>query len=385
VARVVCALALATVLLLSACAELGGFEQHELDATLDCSDGACQCAASFSNCDGDLTDGCENTATDINNCGSCGSTCGGECKEGRCAPLLVVPSAEYIGRYVINDTHLIAATCEGLHKLALDGGTLDTIDPDTPCKTHVVADGSDVFFGGETFVKRSAASGGQPEVLASEQSLVFDLVVAEHVYWVDIDVPQNNAVIRRSNRDGSMVETVVEHGPDFTGRLLVHEGQLYWSTEYPGGIHTLDPRNPGKVLNVFMDARMTPPFSLDSTHIYWAPWEGGLHRRPLDGGATVELTAVPTFVLSIATDDTHVYWTDLNAGTVSRMPLEGGDVELVADRQSESINLEIVGDWVYWSSLNEMAYSRPLFCARVRYGGAHQCAGTGGQSREHQE
>jgi hypothetical protein len=358
VARTVFVLATALALGLPACGEIGGFEQAELDLTLDCSDGECQCATGFSNCDGELANGCENTALDLNNCGACGAPCGGECIDGRCAPLVVVPSDEYTGRFVTTDTHLIAATCSSLQVQPLDGSAPTILDADVSCRTHVAADGDDVFFGGGTFVKRGTTK-GDVQVVAEEQSMVYDLALApRYLYWIDLNLADNLAFIRRSTRAGGAVETVFPLGPDFYGEMKIQDGTLYWSSYYPGGLHAIKLDGQQELTNIFLDSRMTEPFALNDHYAYWSSYEGSILRKPLDGGKSEVLLPDPKYVTSIVIDDTHIYWTDYNRSSVSRATLDGGDVSVLAEKQTEPIRLQLVGDWLYWSTLDGIVRMR---------------------------
>lgn len=138
-----------------------------------------------------------------------------------------------------------------------------------------------------------------------------------------------------------------------------------------------------------------PNFAVDDTHVYYARWysgDGGVMKRPLQGGAEVMLTelgwevnnnvgrlmavdeaavyfaddngvrSVPLAGGTVTTltagwpggftmDAMFLYWTDPGEGTVKRRPLDGSEKETVlATGQTDPTEMAVGGSWVCWLS-----------------------------------
>lgn len=72
----------------SGCEQILAFEERRTPPHVaSCSGGVCTCSVGFDECDGDVTNGCEDLSTP-ENCGACGHDClGGTCSTAGCTPL----------------------------------------------------------------------------------------------------------------------------------------------------------------------------------------------------------------------------------------------------------------------------------------------------------
>jgi hypothetical protein len=86
--------------------------------------------------------------------------------------------------------------------------------------------------------------------------------------------------------------------------------------------------------------------ALDTTNIYWLV--DGVFRAPLATGAAKRLgDSGPTGTISI--DATHVYYLSNEGGTLSKVPIEGGDtVELATQQVLYGYSMPVDDEAVYW-------------------------------------
>lgn len=91
---------------------------------------------------------------------------------------------------------------------------------------------------------------------------------------------------------------------------------------------------------------------VNATHVFFAQ-DAQLWRAPLAEPAATELLATQEgSLVAVALGPSHAYFVTQSPYTVQRVSLEGGPAELLDD-QSEAQQVDVQGDWVYFTSFAE--------------------------------
>jgi hypothetical protein len=89
----------------------------------------------------------------------------------------------------------------------------------------------------------------------------------------------------------------------------------------------------------------------DATNIYWATTSGKVRKRQKVGIAgAVALIGGGGAISSLSVDARHVYYTVPTDGAIRRVPVNGGEIELVAPPQDDPQRVVVDEKRVYWTS-----------------------------------
>src|SRR6185369_6476196 len=125
--------------------------------------------------------------------------------------------------------------------------------------------------------------------------------------------------------------------PDLTAGCTVA------GTFYPPG--TVNPANPCEICDT------TRSSSGWSAHDNVSCGNGcGLCAAHLCGPVVLS-TAASGMAQAMAIDASYVYWTDSNRGTVSKVPLAGGQTITLASGQYQAGGIAVDASYVYWSAI----------------------------------
>ena len=177
------------------------------------------------------------------------------------------------------------------------------------------------------------------------------------MYWTEWerrDGQQREGSIRRANRDGSQVETVVSglvtpEGIDLEG------GKVYWTDTNTNSIQraNLD----GSQVETLVSEGLETPSGIALMPRSWIYWTDSttdrIQRSKLDGSQveTVVSGVHSPEGIDLYRVESWVYWTDLGTGSIQRSKPNGSQVEtVVSDLDSpQDIALDRDADKMYWT------------------------------------
>ncbi|MEY4544153.1 MAG: hypothetical protein RL685_348 [Pseudomonadota bacterium] len=112
--------------------------------------------------------------------------------------------------------------------------------------------------------------------------------------------------------------------------------------------------------------------ALDATHVYWANWggygEGSIQRIAKLGGSAEVLARSANRPDSLALDQEHAYFAERVLGTLSRVPLAGGEPEQVVDNVND-LAWALADETIYF-----LSYSSEGIQGMSKHGGDRQTA-----------
>ncbi len=89
---------------------------------------------------------------------------------------------------------------------------------------------------------------------------------------------------------------------------------------------------------------------LDGNDLYFGTDDGLIRRGTRDGAPLVTLADSGSIMVDATIADGFLYFTVLMAGWVGRVPLDGGEVEVLATGQDYPEGIVVDGDAIYWVS-----------------------------------
>ena len=320
------------------------------DATLAqhvirCTDGACVCEAGFDDCDGKRGDDC---ATDLGNdrhhCGACGHDCpGGDCKVGLCQPVVLatIPGARGLS---LHGGSLLVGTCgraggDAFLEVPVSGGKPVTAVAFSHCgAAQVVLDDTLYWSDTSTLLTTQLTPQGAPSVLASTSAWKI-VATKSHVYWGKLN-PKGRAIGIMRLPLGGAPDSVYDQE---VFALAAGAGAVYWAAS--DGVHGMAD---SALLDLPLSMLPARELATDATSLYIGT-QSGIHALRLVDGK-VSLLVPGANGARLTTDPTTLFWLDDAAGTVSRVPLAGGDPTLLAKGVSFTGTSVIAVDetFVYW-------------------------------------
>jgi hypothetical protein len=209
--------------------------------------------------------------------------------------------------------------------------------------------------GAGAVVWRAPLVGGGPEPLAWDSAGAFGLVVAgDLVYYTQ---PSASRVLRLPLAGGAPTVLAKVGSP----LALASDGaSLYWTdSSSDGKIMKLDLAGGAQPVTL-IDGQSGPrALAVQDGYVYWTDFKDGTILRTLDHLTGAPDAAVrtasrlasglkgPTDILLLGG---YAYVPDQN-GFVQRVPLEGGDLELVANASGAPYGVASDGATIYWSTL----------------------------------
>lgn len=211
----------------------------------------------------------------------------------------------------------------------------------------------------------SSSSGGSPttgiaecgsasEVIVDEPSSVNALLVDDtYVYWSTSGEP----VIRRAAKDGTSPEDFVVLVS--ASRLAQDAAHLYWTDSTGGRIQRVGKQG-GPVSDLVPGAELFAPLEIavNGSHVYFATFvdPGLVGRVPIEGGEVEILADEQAYPARIALNTSHVYWTNESSfekseGELSRQALSGGQVEVLAPG-GVAMGLALDATFAYWTTVD---------------------------------
>ncbi len=212
-----------------------------------------------------------------------------------------------------------------------------------------------LFWHGDTSIWSVPKSGGEPTELASGQRPMSLRVAGVDVCWMN---REGEWAVRCVPQSGGEVRTLAtQPDSEFTVRPMATDGTyLYWSTSA---------RKIRRVALAGGEAEDFSPVDAESAAVAVTP-EGevfasdlrGIVRLPGGGAEPVRIaggaSVVPSGLALSNPPDDFVYWTEIGLsardGLVLRAPKGGGDIVLLARRQTLPSELAVDGQHVYWAT-----------------------------------
>ncbi len=289
------------------------------------------CPMGTGECDGDLSNGCEDLTSDERHCGRCGHDCGGgACEGGVCRPVLLAVAPANAYAIVVDEQYVYgtSATATGqVWKVPRDGC------PDAgACAvtvSHVVGDYRDLAMDQQALyvtaviesegrVIRIRKDGTEECMIVGGQVSPAGVAVDDlYVYWTDTG---GDAVRRAPKGCGSTPEHLVSTPDPFM--LRIDPTGLYWTSSSGGLVSwaTADGQSTALVWSGASTGNFMFGLALDNEWVYWREgyqmdWNGPGRvlrvRKDRTGGEQVfgGDERQPRY---LAVDDSHVYWTVKN-------------------------------------------------------------------------
>lgn len=318
-----------------------------------CGGTQCSCSPGFSDCDGDPKNGCEaDLAADPRQCGVCGHDCeGGDCMDAHCAPYSL---ATYAFAYSIElyKSSLVVAACQGgsdlsVVELPVDGGTPIGVTDATvmDCAVFQAISGDTLYWSGKTQIYSSSlTTPGAPMSLINPATAGFIGVTAANLYWIETNMATMTAQLRRRPLAGGAATTLS------TGKVTMAfetGGRIYWAD--PMGIRSI---NDSETMPTLVSSEIATAITVDGNSIY-AQVDAGIESIPLAGGSpTMLVPDASTYAMK--SDGAGLYYFDFMAGTLSVLPLSGGEPRILASGLQAPTSEALAFDdkAVYWIANN---------------------------------
>ncbi len=340
-------------------------------------------------------------ASDGENCGVCGRSCGGgACNAGVCGEAVVASGqAGLTGVTVTDDTLYI--TVEGpldpktgnhdgrIAKCPIDGcgeggpqvlasGLLQPRFPTVTTDAIYVVSAGTVYTNGTAanYVPFRISLDG-----TEKKPMVWPTMVSS-VTAIATDGARFFATTAESSKgkgDADLLECPAEGCPDYGQQITWHvtnlagtsalalDGSYAYFTEVGTGTIARVKRTGVNVQKLFLTELAVQTLAVDDASLYWGtalPASGSANvkvqnyvaRGPKEGGVREKLAATDE-VVALAIDETNVYFAEAT-GRIARVPKAGGDVVTLATAQLEPGSLVVRSEWIYWVTRTDGAVHR---------------------------
>jgi hypothetical protein len=327
---------------------------HAMTAT--CHLGLCNltCQGTYSDCDGDKSNGCEaELQTDPKNCGKCGHVCEGDCKYS-CLPVTLSTQLNHPAEVVVTQGAAYVASPQAIVKVPLDGSMPFGIGniPAQNVPQFLAYDSKNLYF----FDAASSAidyvalpDGGSVKLLVSNQ--VPTAIVADDngVYWSD----STTASIRRfdASQPGFSVAVV----PEYAGHLAMTATTLVWATVADGKIRTA-PRAGGAAKTIWTPGADLPThLVVHGTTLFFSTFNASnsstaVHSINVDGTGYAMLQLLQYSPTGMAVSDKYVFFATGAQGELDRIAANGGGgVSLLEQNLGMMGGIAVDAKHVYWT------------------------------------
>ncbi|XP_043483348.1 low-density lipoprotein receptor-related protein 4 isoform X2 [Leptopilina heterotoma] len=185
-------------------------------------------------------------------------------------------------------------------------------------------------------------------------------LVNGEIYWTD----PGEDVIKRTNFNGSFVETVINTGIDVADSLVVDSigRKLYWTDAGLNSIEVceLDGRNRKVLIWSGLDNPRAMAIYYSAGLLFWSDWghNARIERANMDGEkrmtVVTENLAWPNG-LSIDIGKGKIYWNDAKKKVIESADLDGRNRKVLIEKAGHPYGLAVMGNTIYWSDWQEKA------------------------------
>jgi hypothetical protein len=145
---------------------------------------------------------------------------------------------------------------------------------------------------------------------------------------------------------------VVAAGQNGISSLTARGGIVYWTAADDGTVMSV-PGTGGTPSALAFGLTAPSGIAVDSVNAYWLTTDPAVMSAPLSGGNAVVLAAAPGDWLAL--DATSVYWSDGAGGTISSVPIGGGQTAILANGLNQPGSLAVSGTDVYFLAVGSNA------------------------------
>ncbi len=256
-------------------------------------------------------------ANDPKNCGACGRDCGGSaCTAGACAPVAIVTTSP-------NDVRSVAVSDTRLFWSSQSAATI-----------------------------RAAALDGTGSVVVVSRAAEEIAVDATWLYYV------SGGNLRRAKHDGS-ADTQLASG--WGGCVFVGPSPLVYGLDASSKLFELDTTTLAqRTVATSADGVFQPwGVAVSGADLYWSGIQhnfpdGGIWRRPLDGGVTAEILLHQGNPNCLTMHDSMLWWPNADEGAILRSDLAGAGRVVLATGQTIPTTVAVDAKFVYWNSGNSV-------------------------------
>ncbi len=318
------------------------------------------CGAGATDCDGNLTNGCNLLASDGKHCGRCDHSClGAACVAGKCQPIALASgqawpmgiAVDAYAFYWANSDFPYGSSSDGKVFAALKSGQTVTVASGKNNVDAIAVDSSGLYFATAEdvgTVYRQQLSNPLQSISSNEGWATAIATNADAVYWPRAEWQKPGKLVRWDKT----TKTKTTLDADFIVGLAVDAaGTAYWTD----GIATT-----GRVLKktaggngtTLADAQHRPwALVLDGGSLFWVNrGDGTVRSVGVGGGAVTTLATGGSELVGVAADAQYVYFTDLARGELLYLPRAGGAVSVLASGQSSPHNVVVDSEAVYWTN-----------------------------------
>lgn len=279
-----------------------------------------------------------------------------------CVPNLALPAGEpmvlgtglQFPKYIaLAGDHLYVAeftevdTPGSLTRVPKTGGELERVVTGLDRPWHITAAGDDVYWTNWSFygsVHRFSDADGSTSVIQNLLQWPFDIAA----YDGQLYVTEETSIKVLPSQSSGTLETISVAAAN---ALAVDETGIYAivndSDNYTGAVVHVD--GAGDVTQLYSGKEIygMGAIRLDGNHLYFTAY-AGVFRGTRDGGPLVPLLDLSGSFPDAVIADCFVYFTD--SGDILRVPLQGGDVQVVAAAQGGVHGIAVDEQAIWWVS-----------------------------------
>lgn len=256
-----------------------------------------------------------------------------------------------------------------VNKVAKAGGAPQVIAGGRGSPSGLTVSHGTVFwteFSGDQLASRASSGDGPATTLATGQDGAFDVTTLDDgIYWTTF-----RGCTVASLADG--VSKQLDHAKQPFTSIVSSDGRVFWISFQKKSVERFDVDSSTRSTLVNGGTHLPSAIATDGANVYFGETSSKqmtMGSVPSNGGATKGLFAsgcdddgiVGSCLAGIATDGTSVYFSaakggpnDADAGgLVRRVPVEGGEVTVVATHQARPFSIAVDDSCVYWSNLGD--------------------------------
>jgi hypothetical protein len=201
------------------------------------------------------------------------------------------------------------------------------------------------------------ATGEPPEArpvlgeIATGQASPGKVVVDDdHVYWVNIGTGAKGSVMRLAKTGGD--PQVLASDQAFPRGLVVDDTSVYWTAGVNGAGSVMKASKTGGIAVALVTGLNSPgELAGDDDHLYWTNRTAGIARVAKGGGTSQELVSSTAVSTGIAIDEKSVYFVDIAVGKLRSIGKAGGAITDIASvPQIDAQYMDTDGKNVFWHS-----------------------------------